>query len=430
MWSPTCTHPAQKPPFASTTALTELAMSTISLSLSGRNSRSIWDCRSFAPAILPLLALLLTVYAIGGRILQPDLQSAAILMQLNGDRLPWLLRAVDSDSISVRDVTLPGKGGPLGARLFAPAHHPNAPGILIIHGCHHSGMNDPRLVDYARSMAAAGLRVLTPEIPGLDSYNLGPQAVTAIGDAAHWFALQTGQPVALLGMSFGGGLALVAAARPEYAHDIKVIFAIGAFDDLYRVTNSYATARAILPDGKSAAFDPSTYGQMVLEYQYFRNFAPPSDYAPLHALLHDRLYDRHAEWKERLAGMSPRLQREADLLLDHDRMAPAIARVAEQQRAALESISPHGHLGGLRAQVYLLCGVDDPIIPTSESQWLVRDLPPGALQEELTSPTITHIVFGNSSHSFEDRWQVVHLLARVLKAARASQPATSWAAVS
>jgi pimeloyl-ACP methyl ester carboxylesterase len=399
----------------------QFAMSTINFPLSARNSRSIAARRSFAPALLFLLALLLSVSVIGIRVFQPDLQSAAILMQLNGDRLPWLLRAVDSDPISVQDVTLPGRSGPLQGRLFTPAHHPNAPGILIVHGCHHSGMNDPRLVDYARSMSAAGLRVLTPEIPGLDSYNLGPQAVTAIGDAAHWFALQTGQPVALLGMSFGGGLALVAAARPEYAADIKVILAIGAFDDLYRVTNAYATAHTLLPDGRSTAFDPSSYGQMVLEYQYFRDFAPPVDYAPLHALLQARLYDRNAEWKNRLAGMSPPLRREAALLLDRDRMAPAMASVARQQRAALESISPHGHLSGLRAPVYLLCGVDDPIIPTAEAQWLARDLPPGALQEELTSPTITHVAFGNSSHSLADKWRIVHLLARVLKAAQASQ---------
>jgi dienelactone hydrolase len=65
-------------------------------------------------------------------------------------------------------------------------------------------------------MASCGIRVLTPELPGIKDYHVSKDSVRTIGESAKWLAAQTGGPVGVMGLSFAGGLALVAAADPAY----------------------------------------------------------------------------------------------------------------------------------------------------------------------------------------------------------------------
>ena len=67
-------------------------------------------------------------------------------------------------------------------------------------------------MSFAAAMASCGLQVLTPELPGIKDYHVDHDSVRVIGESARWFAQRTGAPVGVMGLSFSGGLALVAAS--------------------------------------------------------------------------------------------------------------------------------------------------------------------------------------------------------------------------
>ena len=103
------------------------------------------------------------------------------------------------------------------ARLYLPRGVDSAPGIVVVHGMHELGINGPRLVSFARSLAAGGFFVMTPQVPGIADYRVEAESADLIGTATQNFAHQLQVPkVGVLALSFSGGLALLAASDPRY----------------------------------------------------------------------------------------------------------------------------------------------------------------------------------------------------------------------
>jgi pimeloyl-ACP methyl ester carboxylesterase len=108
-------------------------------------------------------------------------------------------------------------------------------------------------------------------------------------------------------------------------------------------------------------------------------------------------------------------------LFDHHIDSTALLREIDKTRAMMGLVSPHGHLGSVRAAVYLLHGAGDTVIPPSETQWLAQDLPPGVLRRVLISPAMGHVELGGDP-SIADEWAVVDFLAAVLSEVNARRP--------
>ncbi|MGA8289960.1 MAG: alpha/beta hydrolase, partial [Acidobacteriaceae bacterium] len=87
----------------------------------------------------------------------------------------------------------------------------------------------------------------------------------------------------------------------------------------------------------------------------------------------------------------------------------------KKHAAEMAAVSPAGHLGGLHAPVYILHGRGDTLIPFAEAEWLADDLPRGTLKELLISPLIAHVTTDDIEASIWDKWQLLHLLARVME---------------
>ena len=157
---------------------------------------------------------------------------------------------------------------------------------------------------FARSMSACGLRVLTPELPDSRDYRIQPSDVQAIGDSVQWLQNTTGRPVGLMGLSFSGGLALMAAAKLPFSNEISFVFSVGAHDDLLRVATFYATEADPLPDGDVERAKPNNYGPWVLEYEHLEDFVPEADVAAIRPVLRARLYENLALEKQLLANLT------------------------------------------------------------------------------------------------------------------------------
>ncbi len=80
------------------------------------------------------------------------------------------------------------------ARIYLPRGVGFAPGIVVVHGMHELGIDEPRLVSFARSLAASGFFVMTPLVPGIADYRVEAESADVIGTAAQSFAQQLNVP--------------------------------------------------------------------------------------------------------------------------------------------------------------------------------------------------------------------------------------------
>ena len=341
----------------------------------------------------------------------------AILDQLDGKPVPHLLQSIAAMPVTTRTLTIPSAAGIVQARLYTPTPVPNAPGLVLVPGVHYLGMDEPRLMAFARSMSACGLRVLTPELIDSREYRIQPSDVQAIGDSVQWMQNTTGRPVGLMGLSFSGGLALMAAAKPPFSNDISFVFSAGAHDDLLRVATFYATEADPLPDDDVERAKPNNYGPWVLEYEHLEDFVPPGDIAAIRLVLRARLYGNWPLEKELLAQLTAAQKAEYENLLNPKQEDAALFASDKKHAAEMAAVSPHGHLAGLHVPVYLLHGRGDTLIPFAEAKWLAQDLPKRTLKELLISPLIGHVGTNSAKSNIWDKWQLLHLLAQVMEQA-------------
>ena len=83
----------------------------------------------------------------------------------------------------------------------------------------------------------------------LADYQVDAHSIDLIGYSARDFSQSLRQKVGVLGISFGGGLSLMAAANPRYEPYIRFVVSVGAHDDLERVSQFFVTNQIPRPDG-------------------------------------------------------------------------------------------------------------------------------------------------------------------------------------
>jgi pimeloyl-ACP methyl ester carboxylesterase len=368
------------------------------------------------------VAALLIVIAIcvaGWPLTKARLQAVAVLRMVSGQPVPWVLKGIVTEPVRTEDVQIETAAGMVRGRVYVPVRHPDAQGMVVLHGVHYLGMNEPRLMVFAEAMAGCGLRVLTPELPGIKDYHIDAGSVKVIGGAAKWFAKETGGPVGVMGLSFSGGLALVAAADPAYRDDFKFVVAVGAQDAMEHVESFYLTGQEVRPDGSVERLKPHEYGSLVLEYEHLEDFVQAGDEAAIRTVLREHLYeDKNAEGVA-AARLTAAQRAEAAELLDAESAVTRakLAAAATKHVREMAGVSPAGVLGTMTTPVYLLHGQADNIIPSAETLWMASELPGSTLKAELVSPVLSHLDVAGDKPGLWDQWRLLHFFALVMRAA-------------
>src|SRR5881394_1868955 len=165
-----------------------------------------------------VLILALSSVAFISAPVQSHLRAAALLLRVSNPEHKNTLANYSTRPVTEANVTVGALNNSIRGRLYLPQGVSSPPGIVMVVGVHHLGINEPRLVNFARAFAAGGIAVLTPEPPDIADYRITPQAIEVIGrsaqDLSHRLAKKR---VGVLGFSFSGGLALLAAADPKFA---------------------------------------------------------------------------------------------------------------------------------------------------------------------------------------------------------------------
>jgi pimeloyl-ACP methyl ester carboxylesterase len=328
-------------------------------------------------------------------------RAAALLTDLTG--------SAPVDGVATEELMLDG--------VRARRYGTEGPPVLLLHGVHPDGIEEPRLVRFASLLAKAGLLVVTPELGALSRVELDPRAPESIGRAARALAARERRAsVGVVGISFGGGLALVAAAEGEPA--IGAVMAIGPHHDARRCARFWLGEPVAGPDGERPAVEPERYGPLVLAYAYASDYLDGvPDREPARAVLAALLREDAQAARQGLAALSADARARIDPLRHGQSIAPAIARLnalLEAHAGDLEALSPAGRLRGVQAPVFLLHGLGDPLIPSIESHHLARELPEASLAALLRSPLLGHA--DTRPATLVDELEVVHLMARVLAA--------------
>lgn len=327
-----------------------------------------------------------------------------------------------------RDLTIPTSNGPLRARAYEPVggHHR---AVLLVSGLHPSGIDEPRLVRLARQLSGNGLAVVTPDIPELSRFEIRPEITDAIERAAVWLASDSGlapdHRVGMMGISFSGGLSIIAAGRPSLAGRVAYVFSFGGHDDVARVLRYLCTGVEPYPPGRVRlkpdttnaggnqvrlqedqpfVLPPHDYGVAVILLGIADRLVPAAQVAPLRAAVRRYLFasalDTNVD-KERAAAEFDALKKLAKAMPEP---SATLLRYVNDRDVVhlgprlLPYIGSYGATPGLSVSrspkpsvpVFLLHGTEDNVIPSIESDYLAEDLRGHAPVRLLLSGLISH----------------------------------------
>jgi dienelactone hydrolase len=325
--------------------------------------------------------------------------------------------APSEDPLVEEELTVPGAGGSFRARIFR-LRGQTGRGLIVAHGIHHEGMNERRMVPFARHLARAGLVVMTPEMTDLADYRITHQGVSVIRDAATYLASRRDvvneDRVGILGFSFAGGLGLVAAADPALAGHVAYVVSVGGHHDLGRVLRFLIRNEVETPRGieKKQAHD---YGLMVVLYGSVERFAPEADRGPLRDALRASLHGDPAGAAAAAGRLTTERGKQLWALADGKKLqtlAPELEAIVGEQRAELAALSPRGRLAKIGVPVYLVHGASDSVIPASETEWGGAELG-GAEHIALVSPLIEHVEVSKPA-SIGDKVALLRFIAQML----------------
>ena len=343
------------------------------------------------------------------------------------------------------EFTLPTRGGAIPARFFRPARQTRR-SLVLIPGVHRDGINESRLVGLAEDLAATGYGVLTVAAPDLQRFKITPQVTDTIEDAVRWASDQpqfrTDGKIGVVGISFSGGLSIVAAGRESIRDRVAFVMSFGGHGDLARALH-YLTSGEVLGNLEEAkrssaiagadhvgVHPPHDYGLAVVLLNLADRVVPAEQVAPLSQgidgfLLASSLavtdppkaipiFEEMKKYQETLPEPSRTyMQYVNDRAVD--KLGPILLPVADalKDHPAMSSLSPE-RATPPTAPIFLLHGVDDNVIPSVESVLLAEHLKGKARVQGLLSGLITHAEVNRTATSTEV-WRLANFWRALMK---------------
>jgi dienelactone hydrolase len=368
-----------------------------------------------------LLALVLAIGALLGTafLVRPYLKGAAFVVraaEMQGairSAADISAREVTERSIEIEATTGAGAKTRMVGRLYVPSGRSRRM-VLLVSGLHPAGIDEPRLMNLARQLAASGLTVATPDIPELSRFEIGATVTDEIEAAALWLSdlansseesVDDGH-IGMMGISFSGGLSVVAAGRPALRDRVAFVFSLGGHDDLPRVLKYLCTGIEPLPAGQIRLETGPAGPDRPINDRSTQMVRPPHDYGVAVILLGvaERLVPaaqlealRAAVRRFLLASALERVdkQRSDDEFAAVQTLAGTLPEpaatllryvnardVVHLGSKVLPYVELYGGAASLSpsrspkpsAPVFLLHGLDDNLIPAAESEYLANEL--------------------------------------------------------
>ncbi len=373
-----------------------------------------------------LLILGVVLLATTAWYLRSLLRAASVLYSFSEKPPPWAVRMYDRYSMyqgRFEDLTVPGAGGEmLSLRVYIPTGLRQAPTIVVIHGATPEGNRTVTLNRLATALARQGFRVVLPTLPQEAEMNIARGDLQVIGDTIQWAsATAGGDKVSVFGISFGGGLTIAAADRPEVKKHLRLIFTISGYNDMNSVAKYYTHVAEAAPDGTPYPANGPLGGAILFIKPYLNEMVPAEDVGPTRVAI-QRLF---------AAGRFPvkmgdpvlegltRAQQERFVhleLIDTPEVRAAYRALIARHHDDFLAVSPRPVLPRLDVPLYVLHATMDRSIPEGEVEWMKTEVGRGSESHFLVSPWMQHAKVRNSV-PWRERLRVGSFIALVLERA-------------
>lgn len=334
---------------------------------------------------LRLLAAGLLVAAVVTLAWQPArvaLQTAALVPVVLGvdAGLGWLNAAPRRETVAWR--TAPDGSPDLGDLWVPPSADAARPhgAILLVLGVNNVGRDYPAVVRLADGLARMGVVVLVPDSRVLLAGRVDGGEITGVITAFRYLAARPEVDparVGMVGLSVGGALALLAAADPTIADEVRWVDAFGSFADAGRYLASVMAGAYRGDDGAPVAWQPAQLARDVALGMLLDLVDDPDERGALEAAYGPAVGTGERPTRDPTLRLETTAARAVERLLlarDLEAAEAAVRALPAAARATLDALTPAGHLDGLRARTFLMHDVSDAYVPYVESRALAAEL--------------------------------------------------------
>ncbi|MDW8255201.1 MAG: acetylxylan esterase [Chloroflexota bacterium] len=256
--------------------------------------------------------------------------------------------------------------------LYLPAFARQAPAVIVVLGVYPAPLDDPNVRRLGDGLARSGVVALFPDSPRLRAGRIVPEEIEVLVQAFEALARQPEvdpRRVGFLGLSVGGGLALVAAGDERIAEEVAFVHTVGGYYDAFDLLRQIGSATMLEPGRPS--WQPSDLAVIAYRRQLIDTVPTPADRDALEAAY--LAFPPVPVESSRLSPAGRLVQR----LLEE--RAPAtvdqlLSELPPEALAALQQLSPRERVAAIRAPVFILHDVNDPYVPVSESRRLAAAL--------------------------------------------------------
>jgi len=275
--------------------------------------------------------------------------------------------------------------------------------LLLVPGLTPAGREDRKVVGVSGVLAAAGFRVVAPDLPGAIRLVAGRDDVAVVATLLDHLVAEreaNGLPIGIVAISYGLGPALAAAADPARAAGIDLVVGLGGYHDGRAIVRYVTTGYHVDPrDGVERTGTPDLRARWLLLHATLDHVAAVEDRARLRELARAGMAGEGAGLVE-TAGVMARGGAEARALLglvantQPERVDVLLDAAPAGARDALVALSPAAlDLAPLEGRLLLVHGKADPVIPYSESLRLAEMVPGSRV---VLVPGFSHVAPGET----------------------------------
>ncbi len=284
-------------------------------------------------------------------------------------------RLQDGSSAARTPIAYPGTSAPRVADIYRPETTRAA--LVLVPGAAERARRDPRLVGFAEALRRRGFLVLVPALAGADPLQVSAADAEAIADAVRHLTGSAGfDQVGLAALSYAVGPTILAALEPDVAPGVGFIVAIGGYHDI-------VAAIAFVTTGAFREEPGAPWRRQAVnaraKWLFLRANAAridePEDARLLGEIAQRRLARPDADTGALAARLGPQGRAVHRLLVNQDpeRVPALVAALPQRLRGEIAALDLASRdLARLHADLILIHGRNDPLVPYTESVDLAR----------------------------------------------------------
>jgi pimeloyl-ACP methyl ester carboxylesterase len=279
--------------------------------------------------------------------------------------------------------------GDFTSHLVQPRGRGPWPTYLFVNGAHPDRRREPVVDRLLEGLARAGYQVLAPDPPGLSEGRIGPETLETL---VRVIEVSRGLPstrsgrVAVLGVSTGASLALLAASDPRISNSLSVVVSVTPYADLEKILALATTQTYPLEPPPDRSRHEVTD---LLRASVVRSMVATLPDAIERARLETEIEPDPIAAIAGVRGYSPDAMAIVRLLTNEsaEDFKTCFAALPETVRAHVHALSPSTTCRNIRAPVELVVPPDDLYFPRAEVESLARSI--GRCRLTVT-PTLDH----------------------------------------